>query len=180
MTLLGEDGGSRAAKRRTWIVLLSALGVGLVIILGSLFYQLFVAGPVRPSVSQPTILDAYVTQASGKTNCGVVTQGYPLAAVCDVSFANNPLRGTMTVDTTTHGTGDARVEFGFYSPESVSVYVNSSLSCVYTSTQIPLNSGCLVPSNANVKFTFEFSALKSTTATHVVFTLVMIQTWPPP
>ena len=78
-------------------------------------------------IDVPVLLSAFVNQSGTMTFCGVVTQGYPLAAVCDVTISEG-VSGTVVLNLTSQN-GDSFVSFGNYSSESAYVQFTSNSTC---------------------------------------------------
>jgi hypothetical protein len=87
--------------------------------------------------AEPILLNASVSQSSAMTFCSLATQGYPQAAVCDVTISEG-VSGTVVLNLTSQ-VEDTYVAFGTYSSESRYVQFASSYPCLYSSGSLDYN-----------------------------------------
>ncbi len=130
-------------------------------------------------VDEPVILNAFVNQSSVMTNCGIVTQGYPQAVVCDVTVSGG-VSGTIVLNLTSQG-GDSTVAFGTYSSEGQYVQFTSTYPCLYSSGPPDYNTAHCPVSNAGSTYRFNFTVAQSLPAPEeAILTIVVTKTccWP--
>ncbi|MGD0395474.1 MAG: hypothetical protein ABSB26_01005 [Nitrososphaerales archaeon] len=99
-------------------------------------------------IDVPIVLNAFVNQSSESQNCGITTQGYPQAVVCEVSLTAGT-SGTIVLNMTSQN-GDSMVAFGAYSSESQYVQFTLAYPCSYSARCPVLSSGSVYRFNYTV------------------------------
>ncbi len=172
---------SRGKRGRAWlavavvtIVVLAATGA--VIYIGNQYA--FCGLACGPPGDVPMILNAQVTESSVATNCGIVTQGYPQAIVCQVTISAGA-NGTIVVNMTSQN-GDSQVAFGTYSSNKY-VQFASAYSCFYSSNPPDYNTLRCPISGAGSTYRFSYSISPDLPSqTDAILTIVVTKTccWP--
>jgi hypothetical protein len=129
-------------------------------------------------VDEPAILNANVVQPSGTTVCAI-TQGFPLAATCDVLLYGG-ISGAVVMNLTSRG-GNSTVAFGTYSSESQNIRFTSTYPCLYSRSSPDYNTARCLVSETGSTYRFNFTVAQSLPpGTEAILTIVVTKTccWP--
>ncbi len=169
-----KESSERKSNARRLIVVvvvatLAILGVSIYVEYHTAQCAGFVCGP---PVDEPVILNAFVNQSSAKTDCGIVTQGYPQAVVCDVTISGG-VSGTVVLSLTSRG-GDSKVAFGTYSTESQYVQFTSTYSCQYSSGPPDYNTARCPVSTAGSIYRINYTVSQSLSAPKEAILIIVV------
>jgi hypothetical protein len=181
----GDSPAESPKKSRRWpfIAIVVAIGVALS---GFMVYATIQGNcglACGPAIDVPVILGALVNQSmvvTAPANCGIVTQGYPQAVVCQVDPPPDT-SGTITLNMTSQN-GDSQVAFGLFS-SSQYIQFKSTYSCIYSSNQPDYNAlRCPVPGSGST-YGFDYMVsqnLSLHSQIEAVLTIVVTKTccWP--
>jgi len=170
-------------KSRNWrfIAIVVAIGVALTGFVVYATIQNNCGLACGPAIDVPVIQSVSVVQSTAVTapmNCGIVTQGYPQAVVCQVE----PFPGTSGIITLnmTSQNGDSQVAFGLYS-SSPYIQFNSTYSCLYASNQPDYNNLRCPVSGSGSTYKFDYTVSQNLSSqTEAILTIVVTKTccWP--
>jgi hypothetical protein len=131
------------------------------------------------AADEPVVVNAFVNESSVTTDCGVVTQAYPEAVVCDLMVSGGA-SGTVTVNLASEG-ADSTVAFGLYSSDSRYVQYTPSPAypCLYSSSPPDYGTDrCPVYRSGSTTYTFNYTVSQKLPAQweEVALTIVVTKT----
>jgi hypothetical protein len=180
---LAQDAPKKKWRKRSIILVVIIVGGSVLGVVGYALYQAGQADQCNTFVGctpidVPVVLNASMIQSGLSTNCGVVTQGYPQAVVCDVIVSRGS-NGTIMINMRSQN-GDSQVAFGTYA-SSQYVQFHSTYSCLYSTSQPDYNTLRCPVAGDGTSYTFNYTVSQFLPSEiQVILTIVVTKTccWP--